>query len=97
VEPSREEIEGIMRRNGLEEKEALAGYHLRQARHLFEELYGADQGDAGAGFVADVYNEMHFGTHFDVLNNMLGLRVLFRDFPEGWRGERKPEGELPEH
>ena len=90
MEPNRAEIEDRMRRLGLEETEARAAYHLRRAQELFEELYGPNEGESGA-FLTDVYNEMYFKVHFRALTNLLGRRVLARDYPEGWGGRPEPE------
>jgi hypothetical protein len=86
MEPSREELQGIMRRNGLDEREALAAYHLHRAWEGFEELYGYNDDDPILGFGQDLQNQIYFGVHFSALNKMLGLRVLQRDYPEGWGG-----------
>ena len=97
-EPSREYIEDRMRRYGLEEKEALASYHLNRARDLFKELHASDYEEVGQSYnpMARLMHEMHYGTRFTSLQNMLRQRVLRRDYPEGWgrglRGARE-EGE----
>jgi signal transduction histidine kinase len=90
MEPGREEVEGLMRRNGLTEKEAEAAYHLRRAKELFEELYAAEDDDPARGFVARVYNDIHFG-HFGALNRYLAMRVVRRDHPKGWGQQREPD------
>jgi hypothetical protein len=84
MEPSRKVIADIMRRQGLEEREALASYHLRRAWQLFNELF-TYEGAPDLGLVADLRNEMQFGLHFSALNRLLAWRVVQRDYPEGWR------------
>jgi hypothetical protein len=78
-----EAIQDLMNRYGFEEKEALAAYHLRKARQIFEELY-APGDDPGVGLVRTIYNQMLWGSHFRALTRMLGTRVLMRDYPDGW-------------
>jgi hypothetical protein len=95
VEPGREELEDLMRRNGLEEKEAEAAYHLKRASEIFDELHRYE-GDPGIGLVRDLQNQMAFGIHFGALTQLLALRVAQRDHPEGWRRRRESEENPPD-
>ncbi len=101
MEESREQIEDFMRRYGYNEREAQAAYHLHRAWDLFEEMdeeavdEGASHGSALQEevykFGMRVFRDMHFGTHFAELNRWLGMRVLRRDYPEGWGGGSQGE------
>lgn len=91
VEPGREELEGLMRRNGLTETEAVAAYHLGRALDAFKEVYPVDENAIDAGLFTELRNDMHFGLHFDALYKILGIRVLHRDYPEGWGAAARPE------
>jgi hypothetical protein len=89
VEPSREEIQDWQQRYGYEEKEAEVAYHLREARAGISQLIQADvEAEAGPGSFPATYASMKIQSavlpHFDALFNLLGRRVLARQFPEGW-------------
>lgn len=69
-----------MRRFGFEEKEAEALYHLDKARDLFDEISVGDE----KGFAKLLFFEMDAGTLFRQLRRHLAMRVLRRNYPEGW-------------
>lgn len=95
MEPTREHIEDLMRRYGMEEDEARASYHLRQTAELFEKLYPDSESNI-ARLVTGPLKEVNFRTHFRALNRILGMRVLDRDYPDGWGRISKPEQEDPD-
>jgi hypothetical protein len=86
LEPDRAQLEEIMRRTGLNDKEAVAYYHLREAESVFEELF--------AGSADNVFREvipMIFVTpRFHELRGILAHHMLARERPQGWgAGERQ--------
>lgn len=76
----RERIREIARRHGLTEDEATILYHLEEATELYRRLphhYDVDL----AGWIA----------HKEALGRLLMVRVVKRDYPEGWLTEAEEE------
>lgn len=100
MEPDSEMLENLQRQYGFEEKEARAFWHLRQAREAFNELSEEDVSHQinnkypeGTTNSAEAYafasetlakQKVEIGQHFSHLSRWLGLRVLHRDYPQGW-------------
>lgn len=78
--PTHEELQDLIERFGFEEKEAEAFYHLNKARDLFDELSVGDE----RRFAKLLFFEMDAGTLFRQLRRHLAVRVLRRNYPEGW-------------
>jgi hypothetical protein len=84
MEPDRDYIEDRMRRYGLEEEaEARLVYHLAQAEDIFDALYSSE-----TGISAGLYKQIHIRSHFNALRQQLAVRVVQRDYPEGWGRKR---------
>ncbi len=98
-----------MPRYGYTQKEAQAAYHLDRAWDFFEELHeelpAGDpdnpppdlEGSARRVWESihhEIYGHTSIHIHFRELRRFLGMRVLLRDYPEGW-GEQSTaeEGE----
>ena len=73
MDEMRGRIEDIMRRYGFEE-EAYAHYPLEEAERHFQKLFGR-----GMAMSTIIF------PHFLALRSFLALRVLRRDYPEGWQ------------
>ncbi len=102
MEESREQLEELMRRYGYNEDEAQAAYHLHKAWDLFIKLYAqeaegrlADAARSGEEeterILAQVSHDttfayIHIEAHFHELQRLLAMRVLSRDYPDGWGG-----------
>jgi hypothetical protein len=86
TEPTPEQVQERMERLGLTEKEARVSVHLEQAqRLLFELMDEENSGESGtAKFAGLILRETHIREHFRSLNRELAVRVLRRDYPEGW-------------
>ncbi len=82
MEENPEVVADIARKTGTTEDEARAIYHLTQAERLLSAIY--------SGATKDLGTSMFIRQHFDALYSSLALRVVARDYPEGW-GEA-PEG-----
>lgn len=76
----RREIHDIAHRHGLTEYEAQILHHLDQATELYKRL-------------PDHYNKDMNGwlNHREALAKLLMLRVIKRDYPEGWLTEAEEE------
>ena len=85
MEENPQVIADIARKTGTTENEARAIYHLTEAERLLSVIYSDVTKDLGM--------IMSIHQHFDALYSSIALRVVGRDYPEGW-GEA-PEG--PEH
>jgi hypothetical protein len=85
VEENPEVITDIARKTGTTEDEARAIYHLTEAERLLSVIHSDVTKDLGT--------IVSIRQHFDALYSSLALRVVARDYPEGW-GDA-PEG--PEH
>ena len=85
MEENPEVITDIARKTGTTEDEARAIYHLTEAERLLSVIHSDVTKDLGT--------IMSIRQHFDALYSSLALRVVAREYPEGW-GEA-PEG--PEH
>ncbi len=94
TEPTSEQVRKRMERLGLTEKEARASIHLEQAeRLLFELIREEDSDEPGTAQLGRlIWKETHIREHFRSLNRELAIRVLLRDYPEGW-GYVPPEDE----
>lgn len=86
TEPAPERVEDLMRRFGYTEREARVAIYLREAEDLLTELERETFPGPNIGHL--VWRETHVREHFSALRRLLGIRVLRRDYPEGW-------GQLP--
>ena len=77
-----EAITDIVQKTGTTEDEARAIYHLTQAERLLSAMYSDATKDLAA--------IMSVRQNFDALYSSIALRVVARDYPEGW-GEA-PQG-----
>jgi hypothetical protein len=82
VEQNPEVVADIARKTGTTEDEARAIYHLTEAERLLSVIY--------SGATKDLGTIISIRQHFDALYSSIALRVVARDYPEGW-GEA-PEG-----
>jgi hypothetical protein len=82
VDENPEVITDIARKTGTTEDEARAIYHLTEAERLLSVIYSDVTKDLGT--------IVSIRQHFDALYSSIALRVVARDYPEGW-GEA-PEG-----
>jgi hypothetical protein len=78
----KQEIADLQRSFGFEEREALAYWHLAEARALMVQLAIEGKDEEAAEVPASI------AEHFSALYRELGLRVLQRDYPEGWTDRR---------
>jgi hypothetical protein len=89
MDPNRATVEDLMRRDGLDEREAAAKYHLLRAHDVFTELLEDDVAakgeDRGEILRARIRDETRVSTHFSALYRALAVRVVQRDHPDGWR------------
>jgi hypothetical protein len=89
VEPNRQIIEGVMRRQGYTEEEAEAAYHLAQAEDLLVDMFQRTFESGSAAFpqgMAGVFRMSQVEPHFRALFALLDRRVMKRDHPESlWR------------
>ena len=77
VEPDQEELKLIMQRTGADREEAHVLYHLRRARNAVSDLMSRMEG----------VDEPHMNAvtqSFRTIENVIALRVLERQHPEGW-------------
>ncbi len=80
MEEEREEIQDIARSHGLTEAEARVFYHLVRATESYRELPEEPYHSWG-----------EWTPHATALHKLLALRVVRRDYPEGWRTGRDVE------
>ncbi len=79
-----EVIADIAQKTGTTEEEARAIYHLTQAERLLSAMYSDVRKDLGT--------IMSVRQHFDALYSSIALRVVTRDYPEGWgEGSEGPQ------
>ena len=76
MEENPEVITDIARKTGTREDEARAIYHLTEAERLLSIMYSGARKDLGT--------IMSIRQHFDALYSSIALRVVARDYPEGW-------------
>jgi cell pole-organizing protein PopZ len=77
VEPTQEQLNLIMERTGASDAEAHALYHLSEARRLVALLMpGPERFDEPLGAAV--------AQSFRTIENVIAVRVLERQFPEGW-------------
>jgi hypothetical protein len=78
---------------GLTEQEARVSIHLEEAEKLLEELMREGASESGTDLLAlIIWRETHVAEHFRALHRELAMRVLRRNYPEGW-GYVPPEDE----
>jgi hypothetical protein len=77
MEPDQERLDRIMERTGATEQEAHALYHLSQARQLVADLMPGPESRSIAHMAA-------VSQSFRTIENIIALRVLERQYPEGW-------------
>ncbi len=82
TEPSSEQLQEKMKKFGFTEQEARISLHLDKAEELLDELM--EESDPDLGITQIIWSETHIHEHFNALHRQLGLRVLHRDYPEGW-------------
>jgi primosomal protein N'' len=80
---------------GYTEQEARVSIYLDEAEKLLTELERQDQPGKSVGHI--VWREMHVREHFNALRRQLALRVLRRDYPEGWGYRRSKDEEEQSH
>jgi hypothetical protein len=84
----RQEIEALQRTHGFEDDEAIAFWHLRGAGLLMSEM--TQQGEQPPGWRTAAHNDdvaewhTHIQHHVAALQRALAVRVLQRDYPDGW-------------
>lgn len=71
-----------MEKFGFTDKEARAFVHLVEARDLFAEL--AEVTDSTTRLQNVVWRDTHTFEHFRALFRTLAIRVLEREYPDGW-------------
>lgn len=79
-----ERVRSEMQRFGFTEKEARAFIYLADARDLFAEL--TEEAGSTALLQNIVWRDTHTFEHFRALFRSLAMRVLEREYPEGWGG-----------
>ncbi len=82
TEPTPERLQEMMKKFGFTEREARIAIHLEEAEDLFTELERERYPGPNIGHF--VWRETHVREQFNALHRRLGLRVLRRDYPEGW-------------
>jgi hypothetical protein len=82
IEISQERVEDVMQRFGYTEPEARVAIHLGEAENLLTEL--EREAYSGPKIAHYVWRETHLRENFKALRKVLGIRVLRRDYPEGW-------------
>lgn len=80
----------MMSKFGYTEKEARIAILLEEAEKLLREL--TRENDPGSTLGDIIWRETHTQEHFNALHRQLGIRVLRRDYPEGW-GYTPPKDE----
>lgn len=90
MDPEREKIEDLMNRYGVEEPEARILYHLAEAEDLFDSLYEPEPGRRAS---TAIFKGIYIQPHFYALRKQLGMRVLGKDYPEGWGRPPEPAEE----
>ena len=76
MEENPEVVANIARKTGTTEDEARAIYHLTEAERLLSVVY--------SNVTKDLGTTMSIRQHFDALYSSIALRVVARDYPEGW-------------
>ena len=79
-----------MEKYGFTDQEARIYLLLSEARRLFVDLTEEDSPEASLGNI--IWRETHTYEHFRALFRELAIRVLTRNYPEGW-GYVAPEQE----
>jgi exonuclease V gamma subunit len=87
MEPSSEHIADIAQRCGLSEHEARILYHLDEAADLYWQLWEENSDDPAL----DV---SEWNIHQQALVRMLMMRVVKRDYPDGWLTEGEKEARM---
>jgi hypothetical protein len=82
-----------MEKFGFTEREARVSIYLDEAENLLTELELETFPGPNIGHI--VWRETHVREHFRALHRQLAIRVLRRDYPEGW-GYRPAEGDEEE-
>lgn len=82
TEPTPERLRKRMEEFGYTEPEARVSIHLEEAEDLLTELERESNPGYSVGHF--VWRETHVREHFRALHRQLGVRVLRRDYPEGW-------------
>ncbi len=88
-----ERLQARMDQFGYTEQEARVSIYLDEAEQLLTELERQDQPGKSVGHI--VWRETHVREHFNALRRQLALRVLRRDYPEGW-GYNRPQDDEEE-
>lgn len=94
TEPTPDELQERIANFGFTEKEARISLYLEKAEELFDELtIEAQDEDEPADLLARlIWVETHTHEYFSALHRKLGIRVLHRDYPNGW-GYAPPRNE----
>jgi len=81
-----------MEKFGNTDQEARVSIYLDEAEKFLTELERQDQPRKSVGHI--VWRETHVREHFNALRRQLALRVLRRDYPEGWGYSRPKDDEM---
>jgi|SRR5919107_2561776 primosomal protein N'' len=82
IEPSPEHLQERMDKFGFTEQEARISIYLDIAEELLDELM--EESDPQSSIARIIWTETHTHEHFNALHRQLALRVLRRNYPEGW-------------
>jgi hypothetical protein len=82
TEPTPERLQETMEKYGLTDQEARIYLHLSEARKLFVDSTEKDYPEPSLGNI--IWRETHTYEHFRALFRELAIRVLSRNYPEGW-------------
>ena len=93
TEPTPEQLQKRMNEFGFTEQEARASLYLERAEELIEDLGREGLPESGAALLGRmIWRETHIREHFRALHRELAMRVLRRNYPEGW-GYVPPEND----
>lgn len=88
TEVDRDELRARIEKFGLTEQEARVSIYLDEAEKLLTELERQDEPQQHSlGHL--IWRETHVREQFRALQRHLAIRVLRRDYPDGW-GYRRP-------
>lgn len=85
-----ERLQEEMEKYGFTEQEARVSLHLEKAEELLTELE-RERWPKSIGHL--IWSETHTREHFKALRRLLAVRVLRRDYPEGWGYEPAKESD----
>ena len=82
TEVDRDELQARMEKFGFTEQDARVSIYLDEAEDLLTKLEREDQREHSMGHL--LWRETHVREHFRALARHLAIRVLRRDYPDGW-------------